>query len=148
MKNFFTENILPKAALYITILGSLMMLYLAFLLLHPINEIKFVQPFHVITIFTNQGGGFNYEIEYCSPKESLYVMDNQFENIETGELWDVPDRVARFTKGCTKEMHNLPIPIKIDAGIYKLRSSITIKINSLRTEKYDYESESFQIGSY
>jgi len=140
--------LVQKISFLITILGSLMILYVSFLLLYGNNPITMVQPFKVITYSTGQGGIVNYETEYCSTREFYSIFNRQLENIETGELWDVPDQLRHITKGCTKEMRSLPVPTKIDFGTYKLHTIVNIKINAIRTEPFDYESESFNIGSY
>jgi len=142
------NKIIENIAFGITILGSLMMLYISYLILHPVNLLKFVQPHHVMDTANNQQGILRYEVDYCASKELFLIIDRQLENTKTGELWDVPDKFAHFSKGCSKEMYDLLLPLKIDPGTYKLRDNISIRINALRTESYDYESESFFIGVY
>ena len=142
------RNLIQNIAFSITILGSLMMLYISFLILYPINLMTFVQPYHVVSPAVNQGGGVNYEVEYCASKELFLIINRQLENIKTGELWDVPDKALHLTKGCSKEMYDVPVPLKIAAGNYKLRDHVSIRINALRTEYYDFESESFIIGNF
>ena len=143
-----SEKRLQQIMFYSTIIIVGAVVFFSFLTLQPANWVKFVQPYHVISPFVNQGGGMNYEVEYCSKKELFLVVNRQLENIQTGELWDVPDRAAHISKGCSKEQHNVPIPVKIEAGTYKLQASISIKVNPLRTDTYNFESESFQIGNY
>ena len=135
-------------ALVITILGSLMILFLSFIYLHTSNPLEVVQPFKTITVFTKPGGGLLYNIEYCSTKNFTTVFNRQLENINTGELWDVPDQVMNIVKGCVKEMRSLPIPLGVEVGTYKLRNSVIIEVNPVRSETFNYESESFTVGDY
>ena len=140
--------IVQRVAFIITILGLVVMMYISFLFLQTSNPLKMVQPYKVISYSVGQGGILNYEVEYCSDRDFFLVFNRQLENINTGELWDVSDIARHLTKGCSKEQRSVQIPVKIDVGTYKLRTTVTIKINSIRTEQFDFESESFGVGSY
>jgi len=148
IRDITEERWFQQTALVITILGALMVIYVSFLLLYTSNPLTVVQPFKVITYSTGQGGSIHFEMEYCSDKDSFQIFNRQLENINTGDLWDVPDQVIHLSKGCSKEMRDVPLPTRIDVGTYKLRMTVNIKINSVRTEKFEYTSESFQVGAY
>lgn len=150
MKTIFgiAEERMEQIVSYATLFLGIMAVWAFFLIVQPANWLKVTQPYKVISPNIGQGYNLNYEVEYCSSKELYLIVNRQLENIETGELWDVSDRAAHFTKGCSKETQNVLIPVRIDVGTYKLRDTISIKVNPLRTDTYNFESESFQVGSY
>jgi len=143
-----TEERMAQVVSYATLFLAIVAVYASFLIIQPANWLKVVQPYKVISPSIGQGYTLNYEVEYCSSKELYLVVSRQLENTETGELWDVSDRATHFTKGCSKEIQNVTVPQRIEVGMYKLRDSISIKVNPLKTEELDFVSESFGIGSY
>jgi len=143
-----TEERMAQVVSYATIFMGIVVVYAFFLIIQPANWLKIVQPYKVISPNIGQGYNLNYEVEYCSSKELYLVVSRQLENTETGELWDVSDRATHFNKGCSKEIQNVLIPLRIDVGTYKLRDSVSIKVNPLRTDNYSYESASFSVGAY
>lgn len=143
-----SEERISQIVAYATLFLGVMAILALFLVIQPANWLKVTQPYKVISPNIGQGYILNYEVEYCSSKELYLVVNRQLENTETGELWDVSDRAAHFNKGCSKETLNVLIPPRIDVGTYKLRDSISIKVNPLRTDTYNYESESFLVGNY
>lgn len=134
-----------NSALIITILGSVMVVYISYLLLWPQEPLKVVQPYHVITPVVNQGTRMAYDVEYCLDKARSFTVHRVLLNMDDGDLWDVADRVNHLAEGCSKEVHDLLTPMRIDEGRYKMIAGVSIQINPIRTIHYQYETEEFQI---
>ena len=146
---YFTEEVMQRIFLAVTVIGALMIIYISIIVLYPTRLIEFKQPFNVISPDVGRNNFIlTYEVEYCASRELFVTMNRQLENTETGILWDVPGLIMHMTKGCGKEMQSVPIPEKIAVGTYKVHSDISIKINALRTEDFIFESESFRVGDY
>jgi len=146
---YFTEEIMQKIFLAVTVIGALMIIYISIIVLYPTRLIEFKQPFTVISPNIGRNNFIlYYDVEYCASRELFVTMNRQLENTENGILWNVPGLIMHMTEGCGKERQSVQIPEKIDIGIYKVHSSISIKINALRTEDFNFESESFNVGDY
>ena len=143
--NFLEKNWVNRVALWITIAGSLMVLYISYLLLFPKQIITVVQPYRILNSVIKQGDRLVYEVQYCVKKDVSFKVARQLINVDTGELWDVSDRVNNLKEGCIEENHDFLTPIRIDPGRYKMLASVNIRVNPLKFIQYEYETETFQV---
>ncbi len=143
---FLEQSWVNRIALWITIVAALMVLYISYLLLYPSRIINVIQPYHVVNQVIKQGDRLVYEVQYCVEKDISFKVQRQIINVDTGELWDVSDRIDTFKKGCTKEIHSFLTPLRLDVGRYRMLASINIRVNPLRYMQYEYETEVFQVN--
>ncbi len=132
-----------KFALGVIVLGAVMVLYISYLLLYPFQPLNIVQPYKVINPQINQGAKLSYEVEYCVKKDIVFQVERSLVNIETLELWDVPDRINSLKAGCSKEVNSFVTPMRIDKGIYKMIATVNIQVNPIRTIDYSFSTEDF-----
>lgn len=139
------KNWFQRISLHITIAAALMILYISYLLLWPIDPLTVTQPHHVLTPVVQQGTTLAYEVEYCSKFPVSFVVHRQLLNLDTGDLWMIPDRLNTIGQNCLHEKHEVLTPLRADLGKYKLIAEIQIQINPLREKTYHFESETFEI---
>lgn len=145
LNNLFDKTWFQKLSLLIVMSGSAVMLYLGYLLFYPVNPIKVVQPYKVVTPSVPQGDRLVYEVEYCLDEAQNFVVHRELFNTKTGELWDVPDRINYLPANCVKEVHDLITPMRADLGTYKMIARVSVKVNPVRWENYQFETEVFEI---
>jgi len=147
MMTFILErNLIKNLSLLIIGTGSFLIIYIAWLLLGPQDPMKVVQPHRILTPVINQGERIFYEVEYCLEKDEAFIVERTLININSGELWDIPDRLNNFPAGCTKEVHDVLTPIRLDPGDYKMMARILIEVNSLRVIDHNFVTEQFRVN--
>ena len=132
-------------ALLVVAIAAGLIIYISYLLLWPRLGVTVVQPYKVLTPTIKQGTYMDYEVTYCVDKDIQFIVKRELLNTDTGELWDVPDRINTLGQGCTTEVHRVLTPLRIDPGEYKMIASVTFSVNSIKSVHKDYETEPFII---
>lgn len=146
MTSLFETNWVQRAAMYVIFGGSLAIIYIAFLLLYPVEPITVVQPHHVLTPVINQGDRLIYEVAYCLEDDEQFTVERTLMNVNNSELWDIPDRINNLPAGCTKETHDVLTPMRLEPGEYKMLTRIILKVNQIRYIPYNFETEVFKVN--
>jgi hypothetical protein len=131
-------------AITIMIVSALIVLYVSFLIVIPINPVS-VSAFKIITPIVNTGTNLSYSLIYCAEKNTQFIEIRQLLSAENSTLYSLPSAVIHLDKGCALRQLIVITPSNIPAGQYKLLNSINIRLNSIQTAEVNYSSNVFNI---
>jgi hypothetical protein len=140
-----TKSWIYWAAIIIIIAAALMILFISWLFLRPSRPFTADQPYKVTTPVVAQGTKVTYQARFCTDKEQRFTSERQLLNTDNGVLWDIPDLIIYLPRGCETQTFVADTPSEAPAGKYKVIERINLRLNSIQTEAYQYESEPFNI---
>lgn len=132
-----------KIMLYISIMAACMVLYISYLLLIPIHVIDMkTLPIPVKTKKVVQGEALIIEVNYC--KHVKVSALNTYSFLNHNAVPSITNR-SNLPVGCHHREIELVTPLILLPGKYSLLYSAEYQVNSLRNEKYQWESEMFEV---
>lgn len=141
--NKMKHSLLLKATYVASILSAAIVLYLSYLLLWPIHilDMKTV-PLKVKTPKVRAGEALVLELNYC--KNAHVSAINTYSFLDHNAVPSIVNR-SNLPVGCHKREVEIITPIIIIPGKYSLLYTAEYQVNPLRPEKYQWESEQFEI---
>lgn len=140
-----TRSWIYWGAIIVIIAAAVMILVVSWLFLKPIQPFTADQPYKVTTPVVAQGTKVNYQARFCAKKEQRFTSERQLLNTDDAVLWDIPDLIIYLPTGCATQIFVADTPSEAPAGKYKVIDKINLRLNSIQTEQYQFESEPFQI---
>lgn len=119
--------------------------YVAWLLFAPAKPLVMHQPVKVITKQVKAGNDFIYEADYCRYIDGPAYVYRTISSVDGQNFFPISPVTSVTKLGCAKAIIHIATPKGLTPGTYIMRGVAEFKVNPLRTEKYSYISEQFQI---
>jgi hypothetical protein len=119
----------------------LLVLYMAYLMLYPIT-ISTVTNYKILNDKVKQGETITYEIDYCKYSDIQGQRDRAFIN---DIVYTITPDTTNVPTGCHKAVNTINIPRELPPGVYKVRNTISYRINPFRTEQTSFTSNEFEV---
>jgi hypothetical protein len=100
------------------------------------------EEFPVSDSVVQQGDDITYNVRYCKTTDQMPTIKKQFVD---GIIFNAEEFEAFIEKGCGDIDIPLHIPDTLPPGNYKLRVTITYKVNPIRNIEKTHETNWFQV---
>ena len=127
------------------ILGMVLMLWVAYLLWWPVKTLEvFNAPLPIVGSTTlHNGEMLTYNYDYCKYYNAPYSIEKEFVD---GIIFRTdPIYVSTLKSGCHKKDVVVKVPDTLPAGEYKVRITLQVVVNQLRTDTVVIETQLFNV---
>lgn len=128
---------------FIVLLGF--MVYIGILLFAPVTPLTMKQPLAVITKQVKAGNDFIYRADYCRYIDGPAYVYRTIASTDSTNFYPIAPVTSVTKLGCDVATIHIATPKGLTPGHYVMRGVAEFRVNPLRTEKYSFVSEEFQV---
>jgi hypothetical protein len=143
MPNFSSLTSLRNTA---ALLGIVVGVTLLYMILWPFRTLEpRVQPYHILTPVVHQGELVIYEANYCKYTTAPALVVRNLEST-TGTVIGLPTTSTNLPTGChIAQSATTVVPTTAPPGTYKIRLTITYRVNALRDITVNLTTDYFNV---
>ena len=138
-----TTKIAQGLSMFIVGIAILLVIYISYLLLYPVNFLTVKQPLPVTPTTVNAGDVVTLKFEYCKTKE----FDSHI-SIDFIGPYVVPtlSTTRDFPNGCHTELLPISVPSPAPTGEYIIHMEVTYQVNPISKRSYKFDSVKIQVN--
>lgn len=142
MKHYHNLHLLAYVS-WVTIgLTTFLMGLIIYWLFYPYKPVAFTSKFVEYPAEVKQGDYIYYSFNYCKYTDREPQVKREFIN---GIIFQSADTRAKVETGCGKAIVKQKIPEELPAGTYVFRTTVTYKMNPVRSVTYSNQTNSFKV---
>ena len=129
-----------RLSLVVIVLAITLMLMVFYCLFYPYNPLEVEEPMEVLSENVHGGDIVSYKVKFCKNTDKPATITRELVNDFHFTFSEV---TVNNRIGCQEALLHIQIPDFAPAGEYKIRTTATYRMNTIREIAVVYESETF-----